>query len=292
MTNTYPTPAAGHNEAPDYGKQISEALARDNAELVRNVEDLIAEADRQPTVVNDDETMGQVADVARRLRDLTQRIDGIRKVEKEPHLRAEQAVDGFFFGLFSRVMRRNNTDNMGAFDRLQKVVDDYNQRKLAEERRRRAEAERLASEARQKAVRAAQEARRLQAESEAAAARSRKPENVEAHMEQAAGHASTAALATAQAQVARDRHVDAREESQAKPADMVRQRTEGGAMVTAARVPYIEITDPAALDAKALWPYIKHDEMLRAVKEWAKVTQHRQPMAGAIIEMRNKTVIR
>ena len=58
------------------------------------------------------------------------------------------------------------------------------------------------------------------------------------------------------------------------------------------RVGYAEITDEMALDPVALWPFVKADAKLAAVNGWAKVTQHRQQMKGAVIGFRNETQVR
>jgi hypothetical protein len=47
-----------------------------------------------------------------------------------------------------------------------------------------------------------------------------------------------------------------------------------------------------ALDKEKLWAFLKDDDVLKALKAWAKTTSHRQPMAGAIIELRDESVIR
>ena len=54
----------------------------------------------------------------------------------------------------------------------------------------------------------------------------------------------------------------------------------------------LEITDVTKLDMAALWPFIKEDHILMALRAWAKTKSHRTPMAGATIELRNKGQIK
>jgi hypothetical protein len=46
------------------------------------------------------------------------------------------------------------------------------------------------------------------------------------------------------------------------------------------------------LDKDLLWPFLKEEHILMALKAWAKTKSHKTPMAGAVIEMRNRGGIR
>lgn len=287
-----PRAVAGSNEAPDYAREVTDRMAADYAATAQTVTELLTEARGLPKEVNDDETAGLVANVIRRMRDVFGRLEAFRQKEKEPYMRGAQAVDQYFFGLEEKIEKRKKTDKDGAIDVLSARVHAHNQRKLAEERRRRDEEARIAREAEETARRAAEAAERESREAEEKAARARKAENVEAQ-QQAAREADERARAAREAEdAAREARRDADADARANAADMVRTRHDGGTMTTMRQVPYVEITDSMELDAKALWPFVKDEHKLMALKAWAKVTQHKKQMAGAIIEFRDDTVIR
>jgi hypothetical protein len=58
------------------------------------------------------------------------------------------------------------------------------------------------------------------------------------------------------------------------------------------QVGYAEIVDKMALDPVALWPFIKEDHALAALKAWAKTSSFKKQMTGAVVEMRDESVIR
>lgn len=287
-----PRAIAGNNEAPDYATTVTSTLEKDYGALVSGVSTLLDEARVLPKEINGDEELGPITILIKRMRDTTARIEAFHKKEKEPHLRGGQAVDQFFFNLFAKMCRRGKTEKPGAADILQARVDSYMQAKLEEERRQRAEAQRIADAAARETQRKADEEAQKARDAEAAAARARKPENAEAKREEAAGHAVAALDAQTQATAARQAADDARIDTLAKPSDMVRTRIEGGPLVTMRQVPFVEITDAAKLDAAALWPFVKEEHKLQALKAWAKTTSHKRPMAGAVIEMRDESVIK
>lgn len=288
------TAGIGHNAdiAPDYAATISARLGADYAELITGARGLLEEARALPGEINSDEEMGPFATLIERMRDTTARIKAYHSSEKEPHLRAGQAVDQFFFGWYEKLSRRNKTDKAGAADVLQACVNDWMQRKLAAERAARQAAE-AAARAAEEALRAAQaEAARKAAEAAAAADRARKAENIAAHERQALEEAAKAAqLASAAAQAAQVTD-DARIDTLAKPADMVRTRLEAGPMVTMKQVPVVLIEDTSKLDMAKLWPFIKEEHLLMALKAWAKSTSHKRQMDGATIKMVDEAVVR
>jgi hypothetical protein len=73
---------------------------------------------------------------------------------------------------------------------------------------------------------------------------------------------------------------------------MVRTRLDGGGMATMAQETYAEVVDAGALDKDKLWPFISVSEKEKALRQWARTTDHREQMAGASIGRRPKTVIR
>lgn len=287
-----PRAVAGDNQAPDHARQVTEMMARDYAELARSVDTLLAEASDVPERFESDDQMGVAAKLIKRLRDTTARIEAFQKKEKEPFLRGGQAVDAFFFSLWEKCARRVRTAKPGAADILQGRVDEYQQRKLAEEQaRRQREAEQREREARearereQKAAREAEEAR-LSAE------RARKPQHIEAKTEAADQREAEATAAKVDAMIARDAAETAQVATLAKSADLVRTRVDEGPMVTMAREAYAEVVDADALNRDKLWPFIGMAEKEKALRAWARTTGHKEQMAGAKIGFRDKTVVR
>lgn len=287
-----PRSVVGDNQAPDYAREVSARMAKDYAASIKNVENLLAEAKKLPKLVDDDEKMGLFASVIVRMRDAFKTLDAYREAEKSPYLRSGEAVDQFFFGQMERIAKRTKNGVPGVADDLQSLVDAYNQKKLAEERRLRLEQEQLQREEleRTETARRAEEQRLRDATD--AAARARKPEIVDALEQIATSQAITTDIARADEHVARSNVVDAKAAAAAKPADLVRTRTDGGNLVTMRQVPYVEIVDRMKLDFSLIAPFIGEEDLLKAVKAWARTTQHKKPMAGAIIEMRNETVVR
>lgn len=281
----------GHNVAPDYASTITAQLERDYAELLENAGALLAEARTLPKEINSDEEMAPQAGLIVRLRDSAARFKTFHTTEKEPHLRAGQAVDGFFFGWWEKLARRNKTDKPGAADILQARVDNWMQRKLEAERKAREE---IARKAREEEARLAQEAadRARQAQEDAdKAARARKPENVAALTASAEENKAAALEALSQLNKASGAADDARIDTLAKPADMVRTRLEGGPTVSMKQVPQVLIEDRTKLDMALLWPHLKDEHILMALKAYAKSTSHKTPMAGAIIRMVDETTV-
>lgn len=294
-------PGIGHNEPP-LAAQISAQEEIQNAvtawldgqfgETQAIVSELLETARALPTSIDDEATMAEFAKLIRRFRDEAKRIEAFHAKEKAPYLRGGQAVDVFFFSLWEKCIRRSKTAKPGAADILQARLDDYTQRKLAAERerlRREAEeAERVAREAREKAERETREAE----EARLAAERARKPETIEQKGAVAAVAEATAALSRADADIAHMDAIEAQVAATARPADIVRTRVEQGPTVTMASEPYAVIEDEAKLDRNALWPFISFDAKEKALRAWAKTTNHNQQMSGAKIGRRQKTVVR
>lgn len=309
-TDTAENPRAvtGNNEAPDYAQRVTADMTRDYAEISKTVTDLLNEARAAPATVNSDEEMGVCARIIKRLRDTAARAEAFRVKEKEPYLRGGEAVDTFFHSMIAKCARQphKKTDKPGAADILQAHVHDFNERKLAEETRKREEAERIARDnaARAEQVRLAEEQRlrdeeQKRLDSLAAAEASKKPKTAEKHEAKAAEHAGNIAVqggkvaeARAIEDAARADLSDARAASTAKPADMVRTRLDDGVTSTMAKEPFVQVVDATKLNFLTLAPFFKADHIEMALKNWAKTTQYKTPMTGAIIEMRRKTVIR
>lgn len=277
---------------PDYAAEESARLALEYKNLEAEATDLLAEARKAPEIVEDEETAGWFTTLIKRFRDLDSRVEKVRVGEKLPHMRREDAVDSFFFRLRERLARRKKTDKPGGLDVLLARLNDYNQRRLAEEEARREAARREAERVEQAAREKAAAEQRAADEAAAAADRARKAKNIEAHQQVADQHQQAADTASADAEIARDKVIETRADATAKPADMVRERHQGGALNTMRQVWVVEIEDSMKLDPVALWAFVKDDHKLMALRSWAKTTNYKKPMDGALIEQRNETVVR
>lgn len=276
----------------DYAKEEIQRLGQDYANFVGTVEDLTVEAEAIPEKIEDAETKGIVASLIKRMRDAAKRIEGVREVEKTPHLRRGQAVDQFFNGLGTRLFKAAKRDRDGLGDSLQARLTEYDTRILmAEQERRRKIAEEEARKQREAAEAAAKAAREAE-DRRLAAERARLPETRETKQEAAAVAGEAASAAKIEEAVATDRAEAAYVGTLAKPADIMRQRGEDGTLTTMAREFYAEVVDATKLDKGALWPFISLDAKEKALRQWAKTSGHRQQMAGAAIGDRPKSVVR
>jgi len=291
-TTDNPRATPGNNSGEtDFAKQESERLQIDYAEYGRSALDLIAEAEKI-TELNDPETKGKVVSLIKRIRDAAKRGDGFRELEKMPHFRRGQGVDQFFFGWIDRLSKRDRKNRDGEADRLQALLNDYDNRVLAAEQERRRQE---AAEAQRKAEKLAAEQRekdRIAEEARLAAERARAPAQIE-KKEEAAAAAETAASETrVEAVIQSEKAEDAYVATLAKPADIMRTRGNDGTLSTMAREGYAEVEDASKLDPAILWPYISLDAKEKALRQWAKSQGYRTPMQGAAIGFRNKSVVR
>lgn len=288
------TPRIGDNTGAeiDYAKDEVDRLSRDYAETVVSVDDLLAEFEKAPAEITDDDEKSTVASLIKRMRDADKRVEGLREIEKTPYLRRGQGVDQFFGRLAERLFRRNKKDRPGAADTLQDRLTTYDTKKLREEQeRRRKEAEEAARIAREEAARLA----KLQQEAEEArlaAERARKPETTAAKAAVADLAEQEAFAARLEATAAAEKAEAAYVETLAKPAELMRNRGADGTLTTMARENYAEIVDESQLDKATLWPFISLDAKEKALKQWAKTVGFNKQMAGAVIGNRPKSIVR
>lgn len=258
----------------------------------KSVEELLAEARALPKEIEDDAMKGKFTSLIKRLRDKAKELDSHHGKESTPYLRGKQAVDQFFFGLIDKCARRDKKNNPGAADVLMQRLNAYDQRKLAEEQARRDEEARKAAAA---ARAAAEEEARLAREAEEAAAaaeRARAPAKVEEKTAAAEEKAAQATAARVEATVAANQAQEARVASFARPAEIMRHRSDEGTLSTMAQESYAEVEDDTKLDKEKLWPFIKLEAKEQALRAWAKTTGHGQQMTGAAIGKRPKSVVR
>lgn len=255
-------------------------------------EELLTEARALPKEITDAETKAKAASLVKRLRDLKSKLEAMHAREKEAYYRGGQAVDQFFFGWIAKLFKRNRNDNAGAGDVLLARITTYDNRVLAEEQERR-DAE--AAEARR--VLQAAQAKREQEEREAeetrqAAERARKPEIKEAKVEAAAQQENVASAARVEESVALQAAEAAHVQTLAKPAEIMRTRTDDGTLTTMAQEGYAELVDKDVLELEPLRPHLKPADLEKALRQYAKSTDYKKPLKGASIGRRNKSVVR
>lgn len=117
---------------------LNELLNATYDDLLQRKAELVEAANRAPLTCNDDETARRLTDFLGQIMTCVKRAEDARKTEKEPHLRASQAVDGFF-----RTIQKPLEDIRAT---LGLVVGDYQHRKQAAAKKEaEAEKERLAA---------------------------------------------------------------------------------------------------------------------------------------------------
>lgn len=236
---------------------ITEALASDYAAAEDRTKELLDQARALPTTVTDEAAVEAFSLVIRSLRDHTATVEAYRKAEKEPYLRGGQAVDGWFGNIAERLGK--------AMKLLHNRVDDYQQAKLQRLKLEREAAERKAREEARKAEEAARKARSEERRQEL----------------------------EVEAKLAQQRAVAAQARAEETPAEMTRSRFQSGAMATMARDPQVSVLDWDAIPLDKLRPYLRRDDILKAVKQWAKATSYGEDLPGVLIERDvSKSVIR
>ena len=243
MNDTYGT------NRPDPAPGITAQLAIDHAALAEKVNVFEARYGELPAAVDTKEDHDQFVDLIAQMRSTAKSIEATRVAEKDPYLRSERAVDGFFQPLIRRLDLK--------LEALAKDVKHYLDRKATDERARRL-AEQRAREEEEAALRRAEDARRRKAE---AAIRE----------ETKARHAAVADALAVQAEQAAAACVEAEDAVAEKPAEMARTRAESGTLSTLKQVWQFEVIDWDAVDLDLLRPYIKRDAIEAAIKAAVKM---------------------
>jgi chemotaxis protein histidine kinase CheA len=311
------TATIGHNtQTVDYAADEAARLEKEYLGLERSLNELIEDGKKQPGEIDDDASALKIGAVIKRFRDLRERADQARIVEKEPHLRRGQAVDAFFNALKEIIQPEDKKQRRlkpGWIDRLQGIIDSYQAEKERKERERleniRREEQRKLEEARAEEQRLAREAEATAAaaaEAAAAAARARSPERIEektaaaAELQQAANQAASAVeAASAKVETVMESATESRVDTFAKSADLVRTRgtAEDGAgvLLTTAKESYAFLLDRSKLDDASklvLFEHLTDPEVEKALRGWAKATRYEKPMPGCEIGRKNKGITR
>jgi hypothetical protein len=160
-------------------------------------------------------------------------------------------------------------------------LDLYKQRQLAEAR---AQREAEAVNARQQQL----QARRTVEETEDAVGRARSPESKSQREQEAAA-------ARVESDVADARVQDATLQTKTKAGTMVGERFESperSGLVTTRQQEVIYISDVSKLDLEQPRPFFREEHLLMALRSWARATNFAREMPGAVVKMRNVTVVR
>lgn len=291
------TPGIGDNvQNVDYAAEETSRLDRDYSSLAQSVVELVEEANQIPLPIADDDGKKLVTRMIKRLRDSATNVEGLREIEKLPHLRRGNAVDQWFGRLRVALRKDNKRDQDQIGDKLQAELTDYDRRLLAaEQERRRIEAEKAAREMRERLA-AEQKAREEAEAARLAAERARLAETRAAKGKAAEEAALAASAATVEAKVAEARAEEAQVQTFARPADIMRRRSDDGVLSTMGTEKFVEITELQKLDLEVLRPFIKFEALEQALRGLAASrgysNDERMQIAGAKFGTRAKSVVR
>ncbi|MGE4043422.1 MAG: hypothetical protein AB7F35_01120 [Acetobacteraceae bacterium] len=243
----------GHNNPPTEAEIIRDRLADTHKAALAKADELIAAVSRVPATCEDEDTAGKISDLVKMLSAQHKTVEAARVQEKEPHLAAGRAVDGFFKAVTERLAVAKAT--------AEKPLDAFVKAQAEAERKRRAEeAERL----------------RLEAEAKAAEAEAMAGNNVKA---------SDAMLT-----FAAHTEQQAAKLEEARPADLAKTRGSIGS-VASLRTRWVgEVTNAAALDLEKLRPHFSADALQKALN--AYVAAGGRELTGASIYEKSDTVVR
>lgn len=257
----FQSPGPGHN-LPDPLTILRDNLAEKAAALLARRREIEGRLPNVPARIDDDETAGKVADFVRLIAAAHKGAEALRVAEKEPHLAAGRAVDGY--------VKAELTDPLDRAKRsLEPRLTDWQRRKAEAERAARLEAERLAREEAERAAAAARAAADTLA--------------TEADLPAAIAAEESAALAAADADAAA-------KAAAAKSADLSRTRGDLGAVASLRETWVGEIEDRATLDLNALRPYLPLDALQKAVNAYIRAGG--RELRGARIYLSATTVVR
>lgn len=152
MTNTA---GIGHNQGP---VTMADTLADRYKAFISTAEEALASAKTVPARVDDEDTAGKVAELARKMRETEKQLEDAFDAEKAPHQLVITQIQGFFKTWLDRISTERK--------RVAAINKDYTDRKAAEKKRL---AEEAAAKKREEAERKQREAR--DAEMTAAAAK-------------------------------------------------------------------------------------------------------------------------
>lgn len=298
MTDINPRAVIGDNLGLDQAQVVTERLALDYSESVRNVDRLLGEANSMTDNVTSEPEALAIGGVIKRLGDLDKRLEAFREAEKQVFLRGGNAVDSFFFAQRDKLRRRpgNRSAKLGAADILQAKINIWRGKVAAAERERldreRLEAARIAREEQAKLRQAQEEAE----EAMRALGRARSAATQEARRQEMEVKAAEEARLRAAAELAAERAKEAVSATYVKTADITRVRgtdaSGAGVLLTTRTEGYAVLLDRTLIDIEALREYFTDFELTKALNAWAKSRGYKEQMPGAEIGHRNVGVVR
>ena len=253
---------------PDPSPGIRKALESDYPHVLPILEDFRAKVADLPPKINDQSDHDKYVDTITEIRARFKDVEAYRVAEKDPHLKAERAVDGFFVPIRDGLEKLMQACNA--------AVTVYDRRIAAEERARReaeeAEARRLEAEARrreQEALQRAEEAKRA---------------------DYRAKHTAAAEKAAVEARAAEETAFVASQRVNVKPAELARSRSEKGTLSTLRSSWVFEVENWDAINLDQLKPYIMRVALETAIK--AAVANGVRSLNGVRIFQTEKAVVR
>jgi hypothetical protein len=285
----------GDNLPPNDAQIMHDNFSAEYAEIVDRSAELAAGAEVVPDVIDNADTAASVTDFIKQITACAKRAETARVNEKEPHLAAERAVDGFFKKILGPLARAKNdlNDKLTDYQKEQAAIE--RRRRLKEEqeaREREAEARRVAAEA---AERERQENERQRAEAAAAAepqqsldvaieAEAAAPAPEERHEIAAEAVATKAEHAEAKADVA-----EAAVASTAKASDLHKTRGDFGGHASLRTTWKSSDVDRESLDLEALRHCFHQNDLEKAVRKF--VSNGGRRIKGAKIFETTKSVV-
>lgn len=263
----------GHN-APDPAEALRDTLEAENQSLLARKVELLEGVDRMPAEIADEDAANRATQMGSLIAAAHKRAEAMRVDRKEPYLKLERTVDGFFK---TQLLDPLST----AKKKVEGLLNAYQRRKAERERQERLERERLAREEAERARAAAQAAERAA--------------QTERDLNEAIAAQERADQATAQA-------VTATKEAAAKPAELGKVRSDIGSLATLRSVWTFADLDRDAIDLEKLRPYLATDSLEKAVRGFIRAmggdslrtatAGDAQPIRGVRIYEDAQTVIR
>ena len=133
MSNIENIRGIGDNTAIDHAQIVTDRLRLDYAETFDNVAKALAAGREKLGPVKSDEKAIELGAIIKNLRDFDKRLEAFREAEKQPYMRAEQAVDNVFFGERDKIAKRKKGDRSvkpGLADELQAEIDAWQNEKI------------------------------------------------------------------------------------------------------------------------------------------------------------------
>lgn len=246
---------------PDYATGIAAQFPADFAHLSAEVAEHEIAALALPEEITDKDSHDKTVDLIATMKTAANKIEAIRIAEKDPFLRAERAVDGFFNPILDILIDKRK----GYVGKLTMRVTAYLQRKAAAER---AAAEERARVERERAA----AIRREQEIAEARAAEARRAATK-------ATREAEAARLSEQAQEVENRAAVLTEAAASKPADS-KARTDKGSLSGLKTDWTFEVEDYTAIDLNLLRAYIGDEAINKALKAFVKINKDRITVPG------------